>query len=47
MFGLTVADLTFRMIAVMSMNYGYLLAVLAGTFIGTLGVGRWILPTEH
>ncbi|KAL2269522.1 hypothetical protein VTJ83DRAFT_1706 [Remersonia thermophila] len=35
------------MIAVMSMNYGYFLSVLGGTFIGTLLVGRWILPTEH
>ncbi|GAB1312236.1 Copper transport protein [Madurella fahalii] len=35
------------MLAVMSMNVGYFLSVLGGTFLGSLLVGRFILTTEH
>ncbi|VBB73506.1 Putative protein of unknown function [Podospora comata] len=35
------------MLAVMSMNVGYFLSVLGGTFLGSLLVGRFISSTEH
>ncbi|KAK1758468.1 protein P80 [Echria macrotheca] len=35
------------MLAVMSMNVGYFLSILAGTFIGSLLVGRFITSAEH
>lgn len=37
----------YRMLAVMSMNVGYFLSVLGGTFLGSLLVGRFISSTEH
>lgn len=35
------------MLAVMSMNVGYFLSVLGGTFVGSLLVGRFVLVSEH
>ncbi|KAI0019126.1 Ctr copper transporter family-domain-containing protein [Xylariomycetidae sp. FL0641] len=35
------------MLAVMTMNIGYFLAVLAGTFLGSLLVGRFASTIEH
>ncbi|KAK4124967.1 hypothetical protein N657DRAFT_689346 [Parathielavia appendiculata] len=35
------------MLAVMSMNVGYFLSVLGGTFLGSLLVGRFTALTEH
>ncbi|KAK3363543.1 Ctr copper transporter family-domain-containing protein [Lasiosphaeria hispida] len=35
------------MLAVMTMNVGYFLSVLGGTFIGSLVVGRFITSAEH
>ena len=35
------------MLAVMTMNVGYFMCVLAGTFLGSLLVGRFITATEH
>ncbi|KAL2161281.1 hypothetical protein VTH06DRAFT_8501 [Thermothelomyces fergusii] len=35
------------MLAVMTMNVGYFLSVLGGTFIGSLLVGRFVQATEH
>ncbi|KAK4237840.1 Ctr copper transporter family-domain-containing protein [Achaetomium macrosporum] len=35
------------MLAVMTMNVGYFLSVLGGTFLGSLLVGRFILIGEH
>jgi hypothetical protein len=35
------------MLAVMSMNVGYFLSVLGGTFLGSLLVGRFISVGEH
>jgi hypothetical protein len=35
------------MLAVMSMNVGYFLSILGGTFLGSLLVGRFILVAEH
>jgi hypothetical protein len=36
------------MLAVMTMNVGYFMSVLAGTFIGELAVGRYIVHwSEH
>lgn len=35
------------MLAVMSMNVGYFLSVLGGTFLGSLLMGRFITATEH
>lgn len=37
----------YRMLAVMTMNVGYFLSVLGGTFLGSLLVGRYIFTTEH
>ncbi|KAF5250159.1 hypothetical protein FANTH_4579 [Fusarium anthophilum] len=35
------------MLAVMTMNVGYFLSVLAGVFVGSLAVGRYIPTVEH
>jgi hypothetical protein len=35
------------MLAVMTMNVGYFLSVLAGTFVGELAVGRYVQWGEH
>ncbi|KAF7536175.1 hypothetical protein G7Z17_g13088 [Cylindrodendrum hubeiense] len=35
------------MLAVMTMNVGYFMSVLAGVFIGSLAVGRYTQMTEH
>jgi hypothetical protein len=35
------------MLAVMTMNVGYFLSVLAGIFVGSLLVGRFITTTDH
>ncbi|KAK4154830.1 protein P80 [Chaetomidium leptoderma] len=35
------------MLAVMSMNVGYFLSILGGTFVGSLLVGRFIAVSEH
>jgi len=35
------------MLAVMTMNIGYFMSILAGVFIGSLAVGRFIGVTEH
>lgn len=35
------------MLAVMTMNIGYFLSVLVGTFVGELAVGRYALWEEH
>ena len=35
------------MVAVMTMNVGYFLSVLAGTFVGELAVGRYAQLDEH
>jgi len=37
----------FRMLAVMTQNIGYLCSVLAGAFLGELGVGRYIHLNDH
>jgi copper transporter 1 len=36
------ADCTYSMIAVMSMNVGYYLSVLAGVFVGSMVFGRFM-----
>ena len=35
------------MLAVMTMNVGYFLSILGGTFLGSLLVGRFIAATEQ
>jgi hypothetical protein len=35
------------MLGVMTMNVGYFLAVLGGTFLGSLLVGRFYSTTSH
>lgn len=35
------------MLAVMTMNIGYFLSVLGGTFLGELAVGRYAQLSEH
>ncbi len=36
-----------RMLAVMTYNIGYLMSVLAGTFVGELIVGRYAAVSER
>jgi hypothetical protein len=38
---------TYRMLAVMTMNVGYFMSVLAGIFVGELVWGRFINGAEH
>lgn len=35
------------MLAVMTMNVGYFMSVLAGVFVGSLAVGRYASTAEH
>lgn len=35
------------MLAVMTMNIGYFLSILGGTFLGSLAVGRYAVLGEH
>jgi hypothetical protein len=35
------------MLAVMTMNIGYFMSVLAGVFVGELAVGRYAVLGEH
>lgn len=35
------------MLAVMTMNVGYLMSILGGTFLGELAVGRYAHWEEH
>lgn len=35
------------MLAVMTMNLGYFLSVLGGTFLGSLALGRYVIAAEH
>ncbi len=35
------------MVAVMTMNVGYFLSILAGTFLGSLVLGRFVTLVEH
>lgn len=35
------------MLAVMTMNLGYFLSVLGGTFLGSLAAGRYAVMAEH
>ncbi|KAH8791845.1 Ctr copper transporter [Hyaloscypha finlandica] len=35
------------MLAVMTMNVGYFLSILAGTFLGSLALGRYVIAFEH
>ena len=35
------------MLAVMTMNIGYFLSVLGGTFLGELAIGRYAESDEH
>ncbi len=35
------------MLAVMTMNIGYFLSVLAGTFVGELAIGRYAQWEDH
>ena len=37
----------YSMLAVMTFNVGYFLSVLAGTFLGEVGVGRFGTLSEH
>lgn len=41
------AHIIHRMLAVMTMNVGYFLSVLGGTFLGELAVGRYTQLGEH
>lgn len=43
----TCSDSSHRMLAVMTMNVGYLLSVLGGVFLGSLAVGRFATMGEH
>lgn len=35
------------MLAVMTMNIGYFVSILGGTFLGSLAVGRYSVLSEH
>ena len=41
------ADFGYSMLAVMTMNVGYFLSVLAGIFVGEIVVGRYSHADEH
>jgi hypothetical protein len=42
-----ITELTFNsMLAVMTLNVGYFLSVLAGLFVGELAIGRYASPVE-
>lgn len=45
--GYVVINSLSRMLAVMTMNVGYFLSVLSGTFVGELAVGRYAELEEH
>lgn len=36
-----------RMLAVMTLNVGYFLSILAGTFLGEISFGRYAALDEH
>lgn len=36
-----------RMLAVMTMNVGYFMSVLAGIFLGSLAIGRYAIAFDH
>lgn len=40
-------DHFFRMLAVMTLNVGYFLSILAGTFLGEISFGRYGALDEH
>jgi hypothetical protein len=35
------------MLGVMTMNVGYFLSILGGTFLGSLALGRYAIAFEH
>jgi hypothetical protein len=35
------------MLGVMTMNVGYFLSILGGTFLGSLALGRYVIAFEH
>ena len=37
----------FRMLAVMTLNVGYFMAILGGTFLGSLVAGRYAVSMSH
>lgn len=45
--GALIADGRARMLAIMTLNVGYFLSVLGGTFLGELAVGRYAALEEH
>lgn len=46
-FAYFVTDNIYSMLAVMTLNIGYFLSVLGGTFLGSLAVGRYAVLSEH
>lgn len=43
----SLTDHLFSMLAVMTMNIGYFLSILGGTFVGSLAVGRFSVAAAH